>query len=74
MKIEDEYKKRYRLKNTPWDIGKPDFNLIEVLNQLSLEKCNVLDIGCGTGDNSIWLAQNGVTHSLVRSGDRYNHN
>ncbi len=59
MKTEDMYKERYKLKNTPWDIGKPDFNLIEVVNQIPIQKCKALDIGCGTGDNSIWLAQNG---------------
>ncbi len=59
MKIEDKYKKQYKSKNTPWDIGKPDFNLIEVVNQFPIQKCKALDIGCGTGDNSIWLAQNG---------------
>jgi SAM-dependent methyltransferase len=59
MKIEEKYKERYKFKNTPWDIGKPDFNLIEVVNETPIQKCKALDIGCGTGDNSIWLAQNG---------------
>lgn len=61
MKIADKYKERYKLKNTPWDIGKPDFNLIEVVNQTPIQKCKALDIGCGTGDNSTWLAQNGFS-------------
>jgi SAM-dependent methyltransferase len=59
MKTEDKYKERYKMGNTPWDIGKPDFNLVEVFGQISIRGCNALDIGCGTGDNSIWLAQNG---------------
>ncbi len=59
MKIEDKYDERYKTKNTPWDIGKPDFNLIEVVEQTPVQKCKALDIGCGTGDNSIWLSQNG---------------
>jgi SAM-dependent methyltransferase len=61
MKIEDEYKERYKTKSTPWDIGKPDFNLIEVIDQIPFHGCKALDIGCGTGDNSIWLAQNGFS-------------
>ncbi len=42
---------------TPWDIGKPDFNLIEIVTKMPIKPCKALDIGCGSGDNSIWLAQ-----------------
>jgi len=50
----DEY---YRSGDTPWDIGKPDVNLIETVKTNSIEPCRALEIGCGTGDNAIWLAQ-----------------
>lgn len=69
MRIEEKYKEAYQTKNTPWDAGKPDFNLIEVINQFTIQKCNVLDIGCGTGDNSIWLAQNGFNTIGIDSSD-----
>ena len=59
MRIEDSFKERYKSGDTPWDIGKPDFNLVEVVTQKLILSCKALDIGCGTGDNSIWLAQNG---------------
>ena len=65
MTIEDKYKERYKTKDTPWDIGKPDFNLIEVVAQFPIQKCKALDIGCGTGDNSIWLAQSGFSVSAT---------
>lgn len=57
MSVEDRFKKRYRTGDTPWDVGKPDFNLIETVVQKPIKSCKALDIGCGTGDNSIWLAQ-----------------
>ena len=57
MSVEDRFKKRYNTGNIPWDIGKPDFNLTETVIQNPINSCKVLDIGCGTGDNSIWLAQ-----------------
>jgi methyl halide transferase len=49
---------RYKAGDTPWDVGQPDFNLIEVVTKQPIPSCKALDIGCGTGDNSIWLAQN----------------
>jgi SAM-dependent methyltransferase len=59
MSIEEGYRERYKSGDTPWDIGQADFNLVEVLTNTPVTACKALDIGCGTGDNSIWLAQNG---------------
>jgi len=53
----EQKEKRYKTPETPWDIGKPDFNLIEAVTKIPIKPCKALDIGCGTGDNSIWLAQ-----------------
>jgi SAM-dependent methyltransferase len=58
MTIEKEYRERYKSGDTPWDVGRADFNLIDVVTQRPVPNCKVLDIGCGTGDNSIWLARN----------------
>ena len=57
MSIADRYKERYQAGDTPWDVGRPDFNLIQVVTTRPVQPCKALDIGCGTGDNSIWLAQ-----------------
>ena len=57
MSAEERFQKRYASGDTPWDIGKPDFNLIETVTARAIGPCKALDIGCGTGDNSIWLAQ-----------------
>jgi SAM-dependent methyltransferase len=59
MTIEDRFRERYKSGDTPWDIGQPDFNLVEVVTGKPILSCKALDIGCGTGDNSIWLARNG---------------
>jgi len=58
MTTKNSFKERYRTGDTPWDAGQPDFNLIEVVTRKPVPSCKVLDVGCGTGDNSIWLAQN----------------
>ena len=51
------FEEYYRTGDTPWDIGKPDFNLIQIVTTISIQPCRALEIGCGTGDNAIWLAQ-----------------
>lgn len=58
MTVEDRYRERYKSGDTPWDIGRPDFNLVEIVTQKPILSCKALDIGCGTGDNAIWLARN----------------
>jgi len=58
MTIEKRYKNRYKSEDTPWDAGRPDFNLIETVTENNILSCKALDVGCGTGDNTIWLAQN----------------
>ncbi|AET69139.1 Thiopurine S-methyltransferase (TPMT) [Desulfosporosinus orientis DSM 765] len=58
MLKEESFEKRYKDGDTPWDTGKPDFNLIHAVTSMSIKPCKALDIGCGTGNNSIWLAQN----------------
>jgi len=59
MTVEERYRERYRSGDTPWDVGQPDFNLMDVVTEKPILSCRVLDIGCGTGDNAIWLAQKG---------------
>jgi SAM-dependent methyltransferase len=59
MAGENPFEERYQAGNTPWDVGRPDSNLIQAVTAVPIKPCNVLDIGCGTGDNTIWLAQQG---------------
>ena len=59
MTVEEDYRARYQSGDIPWDVGRADYNLIDVVTQKPIPGCKALDIGCGTGDNSIWLAQNG---------------
>lgn len=55
--MENRFEERYKTSDTPWDHGTPDSNLIDMVMQRPISKCKALDIGCGTGDNAIWLAQ-----------------
>jgi len=57
MSEENRWENRYRTGATPWDIGRPDHNLMDMVTRTPIPDCKALEIGCGTGDNAIWLAQ-----------------
>jgi len=45
----------------PWDIGAPQPELVKLIENNELTGSRVLDIGCGAGDNSIFLTQKGFS-------------
>ncbi len=59
MSEKESFDKRYESGITPWELERPDSNLIEVIKNKKIHPCKALDIGCGTGSNAVWLAQNG---------------
>lgn len=48
----------YRFGTPPWVIG-PRVELVELVESGRLEPCRALDLGCGSGANVVWLAQQG---------------
>jgi len=59
MKTGEKFIKHYEDDFMPWQHEEPDFNLIEVVDNWPIKPCKTLEPGCGTGTDSIWLAQQG---------------
>ena len=57
MSDQERWEERYRTGSTPWDIGRPDFNLTDMVTEKPIRDCKALEIGGGTGSNAVWLAQ-----------------
>lgn len=53
------WEQRYAGGELPWDSGKVDIHLGGVLERNNIEPGKALEIGCGTGTNTVWLAQQG---------------
>lgn len=47
------------LDDIPWEIAEPPKELVRVLDEKIIFPCKALDIGCGTGNYSIFLALRG---------------
>jgi SAM-dependent methyltransferase len=54
-----KWDEQYLSGETPWDTGRPSPELQRVLGALKLTPGRALELGCGTGTNSVWLAQQG---------------
>ena len=52
---------RYQGGGLPWDTGQPEPVLVSALAEGTIAPApgRVLEVGCGTGTNSVWLAQRG---------------
>lgn len=54
-----DWNERYRTGDLPWDTDEPDPHLVDLVRSETVETGRVLEIGSGTGTNTLWLASQG---------------
>jgi len=66
QKLVERWDARYRDDGRPaWDTGRPSSNLKHSLEQKHLQPCRVLELGCGTGVNAVYLAKQGFQVTAI---------
>src|SRR3990167_1921367 len=65
MHREENWDDLYITGDLPWDTGRPDFNLREIVTKRRIQPCKALEVGCGTGSNAIWLSRRGFSVTAV---------
>ncbi len=63
--LDRDWEDHYATGHMPWDSGMPSSELARVLREHDVPLGRALELGCGTGTNAIWLAQQGYSVTAV---------
>lgn len=55
----------YAKKSTPWDVNQPEDELVRFVERKVISPCKVLELGCGHGNDAIFLAKNGFKVTAI---------
>ncbi len=55
----------YQTGKPPWETGQPSTELGRVIREQRIQPCRVVELGCGSGINAVWLAQQGFDVTAV---------
>ena len=61
MEYNMDWEERYATGELPWDSGRPSEQLVSLVSGQLVQPCPAMEVGCGTGTNAVWLAQQGFT-------------
>lgn len=54
-----DWDERYFRDQAPWDTGRVDPHLAALVKAGTISACRVLEVGCGTGSDAVWMAGQG---------------
>src|SRR5574341_875305 len=64
--LQERWDSRYRSEQRPrWDTGLPSSELKRLVEQKVLRPCRVVELGCGTGVNAVYLASQGFEVTAI---------
>src|SRR5689334_19133078 len=56
---------QYQAGTPPWDSGRVSPELVRVVAEERIAACPAIELGCGTGTNAVWLAQQGFQVTAI---------
>ena len=65
MSLVAHWDRQYRQGDPIWDSDRPTSELKRVVLGDRLAPCEALELGCGTGTNAVWLAQQGFAVTAI---------
>jgi len=68
--MKKRFNDRYVSGDLPWNIDRPDFNLVNTVKEFNIQPGKAMDVGCGTGDNVFWLKQAGFIATGIDISDK----
>lgn len=60
-----DWDERYRQGTPPWDVGRPSPELVRLIEERIVPRGSVIDLGCGTGADAVFLAKRGFDVTAV---------
>ena len=61
---------QYGVEDLPWELGKPRKGLVELVDSGQIAPCETLDVCCGTGTNTVYLAKRGFDVTALDISDK----
>jgi len=61
----DRIYREYPLEELPWELGKPRKVLADLITSGKVKPCKALDVCCGAGTNTVYLAQRGFDVAAI---------